>query len=81
MALKSIRAWLGVDRPEKDEFAPLRETLEALDHLEPDRARYLSALPTSSAASRMPISTSRLRKQAPWRRSSANTASCCTIRR
>src|SRR6188768_3926400 len=41
--LKSIRAWLGVDRPQKDEFAPLRETLEALDHLEPDRARYLGA--------------------------------------
>jgi uncharacterized tellurite resistance protein B-like protein len=43
MPLKSIRAWLGVDRQEKDEFAPLRETLAALDHLEPDRARYLGA--------------------------------------
>src|ERR671913_1460613 len=43
MPLKSIRAWLGVDRPERDEFAPLRATLEALDHLEPDRARFLSA--------------------------------------
>jgi uncharacterized tellurite resistance protein B-like protein len=43
MPLKSIRAWLGVDRTEKDEFAPLGETLEALDHLEPDRARYLGA--------------------------------------
>jgi uncharacterized tellurite resistance protein B-like protein len=43
MPLKSIRAWLGLDAPEKDEFAPLRETLEALDHLEPDRARYLGA--------------------------------------
>ena len=43
MPLKSIRAWLGVDRPEKQEFAPLRDTLEALDHLEPDRARYLGA--------------------------------------
>jgi uncharacterized tellurite resistance protein B-like protein len=41
--MKSIRAWLGVDTPEKQELAPLRETLEALDHLEPDRARYLSA--------------------------------------
>ena len=29
--------------PEKDEFAPLRATLEALDDLEPDRARYLGA--------------------------------------
>jgi uncharacterized tellurite resistance protein B-like protein len=43
MPLKSIRAWLGVDRPQKDEFAPLRETLDALDHLEPERARYLGA--------------------------------------
>jgi uncharacterized tellurite resistance protein B-like protein len=41
--LKSIRAWLGVETPEKAEFAPLRATLEALDHLEPDRARLLSA--------------------------------------
>ena len=43
MPLKSIRAWLGLDTPEKHEFAPLRETLEALDHLEPDRARFLAA--------------------------------------
>jgi len=42
MPLKSIRAWLGVDSPEKHELAPLRESLEALDHLEPDRARYLA---------------------------------------
>jgi uncharacterized tellurite resistance protein B-like protein len=42
MPLKSIRAWLGVATPEAHEFAPLRETLEALDHLEPDRARYLA---------------------------------------
>jgi uncharacterized tellurite resistance protein B-like protein len=43
MPLKSIRAWLGIDRPEEPEFAPLRETLQALDHLEPDRARFLAA--------------------------------------
>ena len=43
MPLKSIRAWLGVDTHEDHEFAPLRDTLEALDHLEPERARYLSA--------------------------------------
>jgi uncharacterized tellurite resistance protein B-like protein len=43
MPLNSIRAWLGVDRPEQEEFAPLRETLDALDHLDPDRARYLGA--------------------------------------
>jgi uncharacterized tellurite resistance protein B-like protein len=43
MPLKSIRAWLGADRQDSQEFAPLRETLDALDHLEPDRARYLAA--------------------------------------
>src|SRR5262245_18420885 len=43
MPLESIRAWLGLDTPQKQEFAPLRETLEALDHLEPDRARFLAA--------------------------------------
>ena len=44
MPLKSIRAWLGIDRPElQEEVAPLRETLDALDHLEPERARYLAA--------------------------------------
>ncbi len=41
--MKSLRAWLGVETPERHEFAPLRETLEALDHLEPERARYLAA--------------------------------------
>src|SRR5712671_4944063 len=40
--MKSIRAWLGVDTAEKQDFAPLRETLEALDHLEPNKARYLA---------------------------------------
>ena len=43
MPLKSIRAWLGVDKPADPEFAPLRDPLEALDHLEPDRARFLAA--------------------------------------
>src|SRR5262245_34455465 len=43
MPLKSIRAWLGVDRLESRDEAPLRETLAALDHLEPERARYLAA--------------------------------------
>lgn len=41
--MKSIRAWLGIDDSAKQEFAPLRETLEALDHLEPNRARHLAA--------------------------------------
>ena len=43
MPLKSIRAWLGVGASGQDEYAPLRATLDALDHLEPDRARYLAA--------------------------------------
>src|ERR687895_831977 len=43
MPLKSIRTWLGVDSPGTPDAAPLRETLDALDHLEPARARYLAA--------------------------------------
>src|SRR5688500_13379761 len=43
MPLKSIRAWLGADRKDSQKFALLRETLDALDDLEPDRARYLAA--------------------------------------
>jgi uncharacterized tellurite resistance protein B-like protein len=35
--------WLGVDTRETADATPLRETLDALDHLEPDRARYLAA--------------------------------------
>lgn len=42
MPLKSIRSWIGLDASD-DDFAPLRETLEALDHMEPDRARFLAA--------------------------------------
>src|SRR4030095_741169 len=41
--LTSLRSWLGLDTAESQDFAPLRETLEALDHLEPERARYLAA--------------------------------------
>ena len=43
MPIKSLRAWLGLDSTDTHDFAPLRETLEALDHLEPARARYLAA--------------------------------------
>ena len=43
MPLKSIRSWLGLDSAETQDIAPLRETLDALDHLEPERARYLAA--------------------------------------
>lgn len=41
--LTSIRTWLGIAHPEAPEFAPLRDTLDALDHLEPERARFLAA--------------------------------------
>jgi uncharacterized tellurite resistance protein B-like protein len=41
--VKSIRAWLGLESAPADDLAPLRESLEALDHLEPTRARYLAA--------------------------------------
>jgi uncharacterized tellurite resistance protein B-like protein len=43
MPLKSLRAWLGIDTAEQQELSPLRETLDALDHLEPARARHLAA--------------------------------------
>lgn len=43
MPLKSLRAWLGLETTDAPEMAPLRETLEALDTLEPERARYLAA--------------------------------------
>lgn len=39
----SLRTWLGLDKPEQQTFAPLRETLDALDHMEPERARFLAA--------------------------------------
>ena len=42
MVLPSIRQWLGV-KPASTEPAPLRETLDALDHLEPGRARLLAS--------------------------------------
>ena len=42
MPLKTLRAWMRVE-PQEREFAPLRETLNALDQLEPDRARFLAA--------------------------------------
>jgi uncharacterized tellurite resistance protein B-like protein len=43
MPLKTLRAWMRVDGPKEQEFAPLRETLNALDQLEPERARFLAA--------------------------------------
>ena len=43
MPLKSIRAWLGVEDPDNKDVAPLRDTLDALDHMDPDRARFLAS--------------------------------------
>lgn len=43
MPLNAIRTWLGLEKQKQDDLAPLRETLDALDHLEPDRARFLAA--------------------------------------
>lgn len=38
----SIRQWLGLGSREEQEHAPLREVVEALDQLEPARARHLA---------------------------------------
>ena len=43
MPLKSIREWMGLRASGSTESTPLRQTLDALDHLEPDRARHLAA--------------------------------------
>jgi len=43
MPLKSIRAWLGIESTEpQQDITALRETLDALDQFEPNRARYLA---------------------------------------
>jgi uncharacterized tellurite resistance protein B-like protein len=42
MPLHTIRAWLGLDRREDPEPPPIRELVDALDRLEPDRARHLA---------------------------------------
>jgi uncharacterized tellurite resistance protein B-like protein len=42
MPLRSLRAWLGLERLDQPENTPLRDLLEALDRLDPDRARYLA---------------------------------------
>jgi uncharacterized tellurite resistance protein B-like protein len=42
MPLNTLRSWLGLDRPETPESAPLRELVATLDRLDPDRARHLA---------------------------------------
>ena len=37
-----IRSWLGLTSREPEEHSPLRDVVNALDRLEPDRARYLA---------------------------------------
>jgi uncharacterized tellurite resistance protein B-like protein len=43
MPLKTLRAWMRIDEPNERECAPLRETLQALDQIEPAQARFLAA--------------------------------------
>lgn len=43
MPLQTLRAWLGLDKAAEPDLAPLRQTLDALEHLEPERARFLAA--------------------------------------
>lgn len=43
MPLNTIRAWLRLDTSDESDATPLRDTLNALDNLEPERARYLAA--------------------------------------
>lgn len=42
MPIEALRYWLGVDRQDAPEHAPLRELVEALDRLEPERARHIA---------------------------------------
>jgi uncharacterized tellurite resistance protein B-like protein len=44
MPIDTIRRWLGLDetRLEAPEQAPLRDLVDTLEHLEPERARYLA---------------------------------------
>lgn len=37
-----IRSWLGLDKTETPEHAPLRELVNALDRFEPERARHIA---------------------------------------
>jgi uncharacterized tellurite resistance protein B-like protein len=42
MPLKMLMSWLGVPEAPEPEHAPLRDLLESLDKLEPERARHLA---------------------------------------
>jgi uncharacterized tellurite resistance protein B-like protein len=38
----SLRSWLGLDRPASATHDPLRDVVDALDRVEPERARHLA---------------------------------------
>lgn len=40
--MSSFRSWLGLGKVETSEHAPLRDVVNALDRLEPDRARHIA---------------------------------------
>ena len=42
MPVNAIRAWLGLGQPETSDHSPLRAVVDALDRIEPDRARHLA---------------------------------------
>lgn len=42
MPLATLRAWLGLERQAPSEPTPLRGLIDALDRLEPERAKYLA---------------------------------------
>src|SRR5262245_23172887 len=42
MPFKALMSWLGVEEEAAPEHTPLRDLLESLDRLEPDRARHLA---------------------------------------
>ena len=42
MPIKTVRSWLGLDRLDEPHQTPLRDLLDALDQLDPARARHLA---------------------------------------
>ena len=42
MFMNTLRGWLGVEKHEGPEHAPLRDLVQTLDRMEPDRARHLA---------------------------------------
>lgn len=42
MPVAKLKTWLGLDRTDTSTFTPLRDVVEALDRLDPARARHLA---------------------------------------